>query len=356
MPIGLRNVVQTFHRFHDHVIRGLPFVFACIDDLVVASRDEEEHKEHLVLVFDRLDKFGVVINSSKCVLGVPSLEFLGHQVDSECLRPLPSKVEAVRNFPPPTSKCQLQRLLGMVNFYPRFLPNCADLMLPLTNMLSGSKGPLELTVEALTAFERIENFLADNALLTHPAPESQLSLMVDASTVAVGAVLQQLLAGPTRPVAFFSKKLLPAETRYSAFGRELLAIYLAVKHLRHFLESRDFAVFTDNKPFTFTLRSHSDKYNPREIAHLDYIAQFTTDIRHIDGTKNEVADMLSYLQLLHGMEICAMANEQQRVGCPDDESVSGLQFKDVPLTTGSGTILCDVSPPFHRPFVPVSMR
>ncbi|BHF66544.1 hypothetical protein SprV_0200956500 [Sparganum proliferum] len=332
MSFGLRNAAQTFQRFIDHVLRGLPFVYAYNDDLLVASRNEEEHKEHLALVFDRLDKFGVVINPSKCVLGVPSLEFLGHQVDSEGLRPLPSKVDAVRNFPPPTSKRQLQRFLGMVNFYRRFLPNCADLMLPLTNMLSGPKGPLELTGEALTTFKRIKNSLADATLLTNPAPEAQLSLM-----------------------------LLPAETRYSTFGRELLAIHLAVKHFRHFLEGRDFTVFTDHKPLTFALRSHSDKYNPREIAHLDYISQFTTDIRHIDGTKNEVADMLSRpsllsLQLSHGIDLCAMAAEQQRVGCPGDESVSGLLLKDVPLTTGSGTILCDVSTPFHRNFVPASMR
>nr|VZI50094.1 unnamed protein product [Spirometra erinaceieuropaei] len=337
MPFDMRNATQTFQRFIDHVLRGLPFVFAYIDDLLVASRNEDEHKEHHALVFDRLDKFGVVINPSKCVLGVPSLDFLGHQVDSEGLRPLPSKVEAVRNFPPPTSKRQLQRFIGIVNFYRRFLPNCADLMLPLTNMLSGPKGPLKLTGEALTAFERIENSLADATLLTHPAPEAQLSLMVDASTVAV------------------------AETRNSTFGRELLAIYLAVKHFRHFLEGRDFTVFTDHKPLTLALRSHSDKYNPREIAHLNYISQFTTDIRHIDGTKNEVADMLprpslSSLQLSYGIDLCAMAAEQHRVGCPDDESVSGLQLKDVPLTTGSGTILCDVSTLSHRPFVPASMR
>nr|VZI19900.1 unnamed protein product [Spirometra erinaceieuropaei] len=353
MPFSCRNA--------DHVLRGLPFVYAYIYDLLVASRNEEEHKEQLALVFDRLDKFGVVINPSKCVLGVPSIEFVGYQVDSEGLRSLHSKVEAVRNFPPPTSKRQLQRFLGIVNFYRRFLPNCADLMLPLTNMLSGPKGPLELTDEALTAVERIRNSLADIPLLTHPAPEAQLSLIVDASNVAVGAVLQQHLAGSTRPLAFFSPKFLPAETRYGTFGRELLAIHLTVKHFRHYLEDRDFTVFTDHKPLTFAPRSHSDKYNPREIAHLDYISQFTPGTRHIDGTKNEMADLLSKpslssLQLSHGIDLCAMAAEKQRVCCPGDECVSGLQLRDVPLTAGSSTILCDVSTPFHHPFVPASMR
>ncbi|BHF62815.1 hypothetical protein SprV_0200580100 [Sparganum proliferum] len=204
MPFGLRNAAQTFQRFIDRVLRGLPFVYAYIDDLLVASRNAEEHKEHLALVFDRLDQFGVVINPSKCVLGVPSLDFLGHHVDAQGLRPLSSKVEAIRDFPPPTSKRQLQRFLGMVNFYRRFLPNCADFMLPLTNLLSGPKGPLELRGHALSAFERIKTSLADAILLTHPAPEAPLSLMVDASTVAVGAVLQQHINDSTRPLAFFS--------------------------------------------------------------------------------------------------------------------------------------------------------
>ncbi|BHF75335.1 hypothetical protein SprV_0501843100 [Sparganum proliferum] len=319
MPFGLRNAAQTFQRFIDRVLRGLPFVYAYIDDLLVASRNAEEHKEHLALVFERLDQFGVVINPSKCALGVPSLDFLGHHVDAQGLRPLSSKVEAIRDFPAPTSKRQLQRFLGMVNFYRRFLPNCADLMLPLTNLLSGPKGPLELRGHALTAFERIKTSLADATLLTHPAPEAPLSLMVDASTVAVGAVLQQHINNSTRPLAFFSKKLSPAETRYSTFGRELLAIYLAVKHFRHFLEGRDFTIFTDHKPLTFAIRSHSDKYNPREISHLDYISQFTTDIRHIDGPKNAVADMLSRpslsaFHLSHGIDLGAMAAEQRHVG------------------------------------------
>ncbi|BHF59596.1 hypothetical protein SprV_0100255700 [Sparganum proliferum] len=361
MPFGLRSDSQTFQRFIDRVLRSLPFVYVYIDDVLVASRDVEEHLQHLTLLFDRFQQFGVTLHPAKCILGATSLEFLGHLIDSNGIRPLPSKVAAIRDFPPPTSKRQLQRFLGMVNFYRRFLPNCADTILPLTNLLSGPKRTFELTPAALTSFEQVKALLADATLLTHYHADAPISLMVDASNVAVGAVLQQSLPDSTVPLAFFSKKLSKAETRYSTFGRELLAAYLAVRHFRHLLEGREFTIFTDHKPLTFALRSHTDKLNPQEIRQLDYISQFTSNIRHIDGSRNEVADALSrpsiaHLQLSPGIDLAEMAAEQRRVGSPCDEDVSGLQLQELPLTTGNGTILCDVSTPSHRPFVPPSLR
>ncbi|BHF80219.1 hypothetical protein SprV_0702334300 [Sparganum proliferum] len=304
-------------------------------------------------------QFGVTLHPAKYVLGATSLEFLSHLIDSNGIRPIPSKVAAIRDFPPATSKRQLQRFLGMVNFYRRFLPNCADTILPLTSLLSGSKHTFELTPAALTSFEQVRTLLADATLLTHFHADAPISLMVDASNVAVGAVLQQSLPDSTVPLAFFSRKLSKAETRYSTFGRELLAAYLTVRHFRHLLEGREFTIFTDNKPLTFAMHSHSDKLKLREIRHLDYISQFTSDIRHIDGSRNEVADALSrpsiaHLQLPLGIDLAEMAAEQRRVGSPCDEDVSGLQLQELPLTTGNGTILCDVSTPSHRPFVPPS--
>ncbi|BHF80912.1 hypothetical protein SprV_0702404000 [Sparganum proliferum] len=101
MPFGLCNASQTFQMFADKVLRGLPFVYTYIDDLLVASSNAEEHMEHLATVFDRLQQFGVVLNPSQCVFGVSSLEFLGNLVDIHGIHPLSSKVAAIRDFPPP---------------------------------------------------------------------------------------------------------------------------------------------------------------------------------------------------------------------------------------------------------------
>nr|VZI33381.1 unnamed protein product [Spirometra erinaceieuropaei] len=165
MSFRLRNASQTFQRFVDRVLYGQPFVYAYIDDLLVVNSTAEEHMEHLATVFNHLQQVGVVLNPPKCILGVPSLEFLGPLVDSYSIRPLPSKVAAIREFPLPTSKCQLQRLLGMVNIYRRFLANCADNILHLTSLLSGSKRTFELTPAALKLFGQVEALLADASLL-----------------------------------------------------------------------------------------------------------------------------------------------------------------------------------------------
>ena len=100
--------------------------------------------------------------------------------------------------------------------------------------------------------------------------------MTDASDTAVGAVLQQQINGEWKPIAFFSKRLKPAETRYSTFDRELLAIYLAIKHFQHFFEGRQFQILTDHKPLTFAFNTQSSKLTPRQIRHLDFISQFTS--------------------------------------------------------------------------------
>ena len=129
--------------------------------------------------------------------------------------------------------------------------------------------------------------------------------MTDASDVAVRAVLQQYVQGQWQPISYFSRQLSPTETRYSTYDRELLAIYLAIKYFRYFVEGCQFYILTDHKPLTYTFSTHSDGYSPRQVRHLDFIYQFTTDIRHVRGCENPVADALSraqqvlYIRLSH---------------------------------------------------------
>ena len=125
-PFGLRNSGQTFQRFIDHVRRGLDFVFLYMDDLLVASPDHPTHKKHLRIFFTRLAEYGISIGPEKCQFGTTELSFLGHHVFAEGISPLPSAVDAIVNFIRPEKQRALRRYLGMINYYHRLIPHCAD--------------------------------------------------------------------------------------------------------------------------------------------------------------------------------------------------------------------------------------
>eukprot|EP00795_Rhopilema_esculentum_P017889 gene17889-biopygen2080 len=364
MPFGLRNAAQTFQRFMHQVLRGLDFVFAYIDDLLIASKSEAEHLLHLDILFSRLSDHGIVIHPTKCIFGQSHIDFLGHHVSPQGISPLSTRVKAIKDFPPPTSLKKLHEFLGLINFYRRFVPGCAELIQPLTDLLSAkfTKEPFQLTVDSLSAFSEIKTALSRATLLVHPSPVAPCSVVADASNVAVGAVLQQFLNGAWQPISFFSKRLQPAETKYRTFGRELLSVYLAIKHFRYFLEGRAFHVMTDHKPLLHALSSSSDRYSPREICHLDFISQFTSDIRYVKGHQNVVADALPRIELNSLLNIPSLdfvtlsVAQQQDSDFQRVQSNTSLNMKEFPLPADSGTIICDISTGTPRPYVPVCYR
>nr|VZH93637.1 unnamed protein product [Spirometra erinaceieuropaei] len=220
-----------------------------------------------------------------------------------------------------------------------------------------------LLSDIYTAFEVEEKkALADATMLHHLSSDAhaQLILTTDASSSAVGAVLQQQVNSQLQPLAFLSQKLQPAQTSYSTFSREVLAIYRTIRHLQHLLDGRDFSVHPDHKPLTYALKAKPDRYSSTEVRHLDYISQFTADIRYVRGSDNVVADALSRPDintLTSDFDLAMLADLQIA-----DESIADLrtsttlQLRDAPLPASPGTILGDWSTDTPRPAVPLPYR
>lgn len=222
---------------------------------------------------------------------------------------------------------------------------------------------MDWTASAEAAFHAIKRALANAALLAHPNPGRPLALMTDASSSAVGAVLQQHVNGAWQPLAFFSKRLTPPQTRYSVFGRELLAMYLAVRHFRHLLEGRQFTIFTDHKPLTYAISRPDTHYTPREVRQLAYLSEYTTDIKHVSGVDNTAADVLSRVDAIASTSPLLIAPDLHRLAADqaDDTellrlrtSPTALQLEDV--TLDGQQIVCDLSTGKPRPFVPKTCR
>ncbi len=218
----------------DSLFKHLPFVFCYMDDIIITSHTLEEHHEHLGG------------RSS------PSYRRMAYRstLRSECLPPPPWSSRdtgwtrtasgrssgtyrpSVISPPPPQDVKQLQQFLGMVNFYRRFLPGIARTLQPLTDALKGDPKTLEWPPAATATFGAAKAALAAAVPLAHPASNTVLSLATDTFDTQVGGVLQQLNGGRWQPLAFYSKKLSGAGTRYSTFDRELLAAFSADGHFR----------------------------------------------------------------------------------------------------------------------------
>lgn len=178
-----------------------------------------------------------------------------------------------------------------MNFYRRFLPHCATALLPLTDLLNETHRdttPRPWSQEAAEAFLKINSPLAEAVMLALAG--ASLCPMTNAKELVVGGALKLFADGNWQSLGFFSKKLAPARSQYSSYERELLGMYLAIKHVRHYLEGWQFQILTDHKPITCALQTSSNRLSSRESRHLSIIAEFTSHICHSNGTDNSAAD------------------------------------------------------------------
>ena len=303
-PFGLKNAGQDFQRLMDAILGDIPRVYVYIDDILVASETPEQHLEDLKTVFKVLSDNGLVVQRSKCVLGKSELEFLGYHVDTNGIAPLPNRVEAIRSVPPPTSIKELQRFLGMVNYYRRFIRKAAHHLHPLFRALKGprkkkgeKKQPKPKTLtwneELQESFNAIKEALATATLLHHPRPNAPLALTTDASKFAIGGVLEQCGPNGWEPLSFYSAKLDDNQIDWPAFDRELLAMFRAVRHFRPMVEGHAFTIFTDQQALVPSMRKKSEPLTPRQTYQLTCVSEYSTNIQYIEGKSNVVADALS---------------------------------------------------------------
>lgn len=374
MQFGLCNAGQTFQRFMHEVTRDLDFVYTYIDDIIIASTSMDEHRDHLNIIFQKFRDYGLTINVSKCNFAQTSVKFLGHEISAEGIRPLPDKVAAINAFPQPSIAKDLRKFIGMVNFYRRFLSTeAAVIQSQLQTLLSGNKKNdktvLKWTEQTIDAFKKCKQQLVNATLLAHPFQDAPLILQVDASDSASGAVVHQLVKKELQPLGFYSKSFTETQKKYSTYERELLAIYQSVKYFQHMLEGRPFVILTDHKPLIYAFNQSSSKASPRVIRQLSFISQFTTDIRHIKGKDNIIADLLSRTIIDTGLsEIDAINNKPIEINYDDiaDHQLGeelkrllgndALKIEFLQMPDSTRKLYCELSTGRIRPYIPTMFR
>ena len=292
MPFGCVNSGAIFCRMVRKLLRGLDSVASYVDDLIIFSDEWQDHLRVIRQVLERLRRHGLTARPSKCEVGCSRVKLLGHVVGDGELQPQEEKVRKIDEVPRPQDKKQLRSFLGLVGYYRKFLQGYADKAKLLTDMTRKNEpNQLRWTDEADAAYRDLKKAIAEYPILRLPQFDRPFILSTDASGVGLGAVLMQEFQDGRMPVLYISRKLKPAETRYSVIERECLGLVWAVKKLHQYLFGREFILETDHQPLLFLDRTKIS--NDRVMRWALTMQQYRYRVRVVRGIDNVAADYLS---------------------------------------------------------------
>ena len=231
-----------------------------------------------------ISKIGRIRNYCKCELGTKEIVCLGHIVGGGNIKPDPSKIKAMAEYPLPVPKKDLKCFLGMIGYYRRFIQHFSKIASSLTEMLKkGKPNRLQWTEPFVSAFQTLRSTLLSKPILITPNFDLPFIVQTDASNRTIGAVLSQDISDVEHPIAFLSRKLLPPEQNYSTVEKECLAIVWAIHSLKYYLSGHTFTIETDHDPLT-PLTQMKDK-NQRLLRWLLTLQQYDRS-----GNKNTNSD------------------------------------------------------------------
>jgi hypothetical protein len=299
MPFGLRNAPATFQRFVDITLSGLTWKVCLVylDDIIVFSKNEEQHLLDLDAVLHRLYRAGLSLNLKKCHFFKETVDYLGHVIRPGKLSVAEKNTQALRTAKPPTTQSELRSFLGLCNVYRRFVRGFARIAAPLNALLRKGESPQlgVLSKEQLDAFEQLRSNLLNPPILALPRAEGAMILDTDASDEQIGCCLfQEQPDGARHPIGYWSRGLTSAERNYSTTEKECLAIVWAILHLRPYLEGKKFLIRTDHHSLRWVLNL-SDAQGRLARWRLR-LSEFDFEVQFSPGASHHGADTLSRLK------------------------------------------------------------
>ena len=288
MPFGLSGAPSSFQRLMDKILHGLSFVTIYLDDILIHSKDEQEHTGHLEIVF-RLLNAGLTLRGMKCDIGMSSVQYLGHVFSANGMSPDPNKVKAVADWPVPSNVSKVRQFLGLASYYRRYVQNFSTIAAPL-HALTQDGISFCWDQACNDAFTTLKNHLVNSPVLAYPSFEqnaTEFVLQTDTSAVALGAVLEQ----KGHVIAYASQSLTASEHNYSVIQRECLAIVFALKQFRHYLLGRPFLLNTDHAPLQWLSAQKMEGMLCRWALAMQ---EYDFKIVYRKGSLNTNADALSW--------------------------------------------------------------
>ncbi|GAU10392.1 hypothetical protein TSUD_417700, partial [Trifolium subterraneum] len=288
MPFGLTNAPAVFMDYMNRIFQPYldKFVVIFIDDILIYSKDPQEHAEHLRIVLNILRKKQLYAKFSKCEFWLSEVKFLGHVISQGGVYVDPSKVEAVLNWERSRTIFEVRSFLGLAGYYRRFILGFLEIALPLTRLTR--KGVAFVWDELCeNSFNLLKQKLTSAPVLVIPDPDKKYVVYCNASNKGLGCVLMQEGA----VVAYASRQLKHHEENYPTHDLELAAIIFALKIWRHHLYGVQFALYSDHKSLRYLF--DQKELNMRQRRWMEYLKDFDFKLNYHPGKANVVADALS---------------------------------------------------------------
>nr|ABC94893.1 polyprotein [Oryza australiensis] len=306
MSFGLTNAPAYFMNLMNKVFMEYldKFVVVFIDDILIYSKNDEEHAEHLRLVLEKLREHRLYAKFSKCEFWLKEVAFLGHVVSAGGVAVDPAKVEAVMEWKAPKSVTEVRSFLGLAGYYRRFIEGFSTVARPMTQLLKKEK-KFEWNEKCQKAFDQLKEKLTTAPILTLPDNRKDFVMYCDASRQGLGGVLMQ----DGKVVAYASRQLRPHEENYPTHDLELAAVVHALKIWRHYLIGNHCDVYTDHKSLKYFFTQPD--LNLRQRRWLELIKDYDLGIHYHPGKANVVADALSRKAQCNHMGLGNMASELQ---------------------------------------------
>jgi hypothetical protein len=339
MPMGLTNAPATFQNYINDTLRKFIDIFCVvyIDDILIYSDTLEDHVSHVRKVLAALQDAGLYLKPEKCEFHTTETEFLGFIISHNGISMDPRKVQTIQDWETPENVHDVQVFLGFANFYRRFIKGYSRVCRPLFKLLQKNY-KFCWSPEAQNTFQQLKERFTSAPILKYFEPSLPSTLEVDSSDTVTSGVLLQPAEKESKilhPIAYFSKKMLPAECNYSIGEKELLAIVNAFKEWRHYLEgaAHQITVLSDHlnlKEFTSTM-----KLNRRQARWAEKLAAYDFVITHVPGKSNGRADALTRRSGDLPKEGDEHHNPASSILFPKNFSVSALnrdQLEDIKTT------------------------
>ncbi|SAL96249.1 hypothetical protein, partial, partial [Absidia glauca] len=292
-PFGLKPLSSKFQRVMHYVFDDMPFVHTFVDDVIIHSTNMQEHVRHVSIAIAKLTAVNLVLNPKKCHFAQRSVYLLGFCITAQGIYLDKRKLSNLKEWPTPQSGHDIQKFLGVVNYFREHVPNITSLTYPLDALRHASTHQFTWSKHHDLHFTTIKKILLANPVLCYPDLTKPFCVTTDASNHGIGAVLFQRTSGQIHHIGFMARALSKSERNYSTTKRELLAIIFALKKFHQFLWANPFKLYTDHKALTFI---HTQSIaNPMMINWLDTLLDYTFEVIHLPGIDNTLPDCLSRL-------------------------------------------------------------